>query len=103
MQVLKTMQSVTKCEECSTEDISIIDSRFTLDSTIRRRRVCNKCGCRFTTYEVRKEDLEALYSTKVELEEMKGFVEELKERLSNFETQQIEETSCGKNTEETLS
>lgn len=103
MQVLKTMQSVARCKECGIEDISIIDSRFTLDSTIRRRKVCNKCGCRFTTYEVRKEDLEALYSTKVELEEIKGFVEELKERLSNFETQQIEETSCSKSTEEILS
>jgi len=41
-----------KCPFCSYPDTSVIDSRETEDSTaIRRRRVCDKCGKRFTTYE----------------------------------------------------
>ncbi len=41
-----------KCPFCSYPDTSVIDSRETEDNTaIRRRRVCDKCQKRFTTYE----------------------------------------------------
>ena len=41
-----------KCPFCSYPDTSVIDSRETEDNTaIRRRRVCDKCAKRFTTYE----------------------------------------------------
>ncbi len=41
-----------KCPFCSTEDTRVIDSRPAEDnSAIRRRRQCDKCGKRFTTYE----------------------------------------------------
>lgn len=41
-----------KCPYCSHADTSVIDSRETEDTTsIRRRRVCNQCEKRFTTYE----------------------------------------------------
>ena len=41
-----------KCPYCAYPDTSVIDSRETEDSTaIRRRRVCDKCNKRFTTYE----------------------------------------------------
>ena len=42
-----------KCPFCSCEDSKVIDSRPTDEGErIRRRRECNSCGKRFTTYEV---------------------------------------------------
>lgn len=41
-----------KCPYCYQPDTGVIDSREADDQTcIRRRRVCNKCDKRFTTYE----------------------------------------------------
>ena len=41
-----------KCPYCSQENTRVIDSRPADDnSSIRRRRLCDSCGKRFTTYE----------------------------------------------------
>lgn len=41
-----------KCPYCLKPDTNVIDSREAEDqTTIRRRRLCNSCGKRFTTYE----------------------------------------------------
>jgi transcriptional repressor NrdR len=41
-----------RCPYCSNDDTQVKDSRPTEDSgAIRRRRVCNACGGRFTTFE----------------------------------------------------
>ena len=41
-----------KCPFCSSEDTRVIDSRPADDNnSIRRRRMCDECGKRFTTYE----------------------------------------------------
>jgi transcriptional repressor NrdR len=41
-----------RCPFCSNEDTQVKDSRPTEDNTsIRRRRVCDACGSRFTTFE----------------------------------------------------
>lgn len=41
-----------KCPYCSSENTRVIDSRPADDnSSIRRRRLCDECGKRFTTYE----------------------------------------------------
>ena len=41
-----------RCPFCSNEDTQVKDSRPTEDNTsIRRRRVCDQCGARFTTFE----------------------------------------------------
>ncbi len=41
-----------KCPYCGCEDTRVIDSRPADDNcSIRRRRVCDECGKRFTTYE----------------------------------------------------
>ena len=41
-----------KCPYCGQEDTKVIDSRPADDNcSIRRRRVCDACGKRFTTYE----------------------------------------------------
>ena len=41
-----------RCPYCGNEDTQVKDSRPTEDaSAIRRRRICNTCGGRFTTFE----------------------------------------------------
>ena len=41
-----------RCPFCSNQDSQVKDSRPTEDNTaIRRRRVCDQCGSRFTTFE----------------------------------------------------
>ena len=41
-----------KCPFCKTEDTAVIDSRESEDGdSVRRRRQCEECGKRFTTYE----------------------------------------------------
>lgn len=40
-----------KCPFCGKDNTKVIDSRLTDDSSIRRRRQCESCGKRFTTYE----------------------------------------------------
>ena len=40
-----------RCPFCSNEDSQVKDSRPTEDNTaIRRRRICETCGSRFTTF-----------------------------------------------------
>src|SRR5947209_14635902 len=40
------------CTQCGSDDIKVIESRDVAEGqAIRRRRMCNNCGQRFTTYE----------------------------------------------------
>lgn len=66
-----------KCPFCSHENTRVIDSRPAEDNnSIRRRRVCDECGKRFTTYEkietipliiIKKDDNREAYDrTKIE-------------------------------------
>lgn len=46
------LEVLVRCPFCSTDDDRVVDSRPTDDDTaIRRRRACNQCGKRYTTYE----------------------------------------------------
>ena len=50
-----------KCPYCNSPDSKVTDSRLTGDGFgIRRRRFCEKCGRRFTTYEWVQETLPAV-------------------------------------------
>ena len=41
-----------RCPFCSNDDSQVKDSRATEDNTaVRRRRICEQCGSRFTTFE----------------------------------------------------
>ena len=53
-----------RCPFCSNEDTQVKDSRPTEDNTsIRRRRICDQCGSRFTTFErIQLRDLVVLKS-----------------------------------------
>ena len=40
-----------KCPYCNSNESSVVDSRDTEENTVRRRRECEKCKKRFTSYE----------------------------------------------------
>ncbi|HYD03754.1 MAG TPA: transcriptional regulator NrdR [Alphaproteobacteria bacterium] len=40
-----------KCPFCGSKDLKVVDKRESDSDTYRRRRECNSCGKRFTTYE----------------------------------------------------
>ena len=40
-----------KCPFCNQENTRVIDSYLLDNNSIRRRRQCDECGKRFTTYE----------------------------------------------------
>jgi len=44
-----------KCLNCSNKDTKILDTRVSNDNMyVRRRRICELCGYRFTTTEIRE-------------------------------------------------
>jgi transcriptional repressor NrdR len=40
-----------KCPYCGSENLKTLETRDSLDNTVRRRKECADCGKRFTTYE----------------------------------------------------
>ncbi|MGE5637169.1 MAG: transcriptional regulator NrdR [Chloroflexota bacterium] len=40
-----------RCPYCGSESFKVLETRDSLENTTRRRRECNNCGKRFTTYE----------------------------------------------------
>lgn len=49
-----------KCEKCSS-DTKIYESRYNPDlDIVRRRHCCLKCGHRFTTYEMRSDQMQKI-------------------------------------------
>ena len=71
-----------KCPFCSHENTRVIDSRPTEDdNSIRRRRACDECGKRFTTYEkiesipliiIKKDDNREVLSTVYDRSKVEG-------------------------------
>lgn len=45
-----------QCPNCTAERVKVLDSRFDV-GPIRRRRLCLNCQHRWTTYEIREDDL----------------------------------------------
>ena len=108
-----------KCPYCDHEDSTVIDSRHTEDGhAIRRRRECEACGRRFTTYEkveemilmVIKKDgrreafdrnkllngiIRACEKRPVSLASMEKIVEEIERGLNNMMEKEIESTFIG--------
>lgn len=52
LQQIKSGRDIMKCPYCSSDNTRVIDSRPADDNySLRRRRLCDDCGKRFTTYE----------------------------------------------------
>ena len=102
-----------KCPYCNHPDTRVIDSRPAEDgSAIRRRRSCDECGKRFTTYEkvetiplivIKKDNnreqydrskieggvLRACYKRPVSADQIKATVDEIETEIFNREAKEI--------------
>lgn len=107
------------CPYCESEDSRVIDSRHTEDGhAIRRRRECESCGKRFTTYEkveemilmVIKKDgrreafdrnkllngiIRACEKRPVSITDMEKIVDEIERGLNNMMEKEVESTFIG--------
>jgi len=108
-----------KCPFCSNEETKVIDSRPTEEGhTIRRRRECDNCKKRFTTYEkvediplivVKKDGTREVFDSQkalsgiikacekrpVSLSDMEKVVQEIEKGLSNMMEKEIESKVIG--------
>ena len=116
-----------RCPFCSHEDSQVKDSRHTEDNTaIRRRRICDQCGSRFTTFEIiqlrdliviksngQKETFDrdkmfrslslALRKRKVEQDKIEKIVSDIARRLENSGETEIKTSLIGEYIMEALS
>ena len=108
-----------KCPFCNLDNTRVVDSRPVDDNTsIRRRRLCDECGKRFTTYEkvetipliVIKKDqnreqydrrkiengiLRACYKRPISAEQINDTVENIETRIFNLEEREIDSKAIG--------
>ena len=108
-----------KCPFCSSENTRVIDSRPADDNhAIRRRRLCDDCGKRFTTYEkvesiplnVIKKDqnreqydrskiqsgiLRACYKRPIPIEKIEEMMDAIEGEIFNTEEKEISSTRIG--------
>ena len=107
-----------RCPFCGEEDTTVIDSRSTEEGRKKRRRMCQKCGKRFTTFEsverpllmVAKRDgsfepfdrnklLRGIYSAikkrPVSMEQASGIVDEIENELGNEMVQTVSPDRIG--------
>lgn len=108
-----------KCPYCNHPDTRVIDSRPAEDgSAIRRRRSCDECGKRFTTYEkvetipliiIKKDNnreqynrskiergiIRACYKRPVSAEAIQKAVERIEIKIFNLEAKEVSSTAVG--------
>ena len=108
-----------KCPYCNAQDTKVIDSRPADDnSSIRRRRQCEKCGKRFTTYEkletmplmvIKKDRSRETYDrSKIEsgiihychkrpvsTQQINAMIDEIENQIFNMEEKEVETTVIG--------
>ena len=108
-----------KCPYCNHPDTRVIDSRPAEDgSAIRRRRSCDECGKRFTTYEkvetipliiIKKDNnreqynrskiergiIRACYKRPVSAEAIQKAVERIEIKIYNLEAKEVSSTDVG--------
>lgn len=108
-----------KCPFCGKENTKVIDSRPAEDnSSIRRRRQCDVCGKRFTTYEkvetiplivIKKDDnrepydrdkiqggiIRSCHKRPVSANQIAQMVEEIETQIFNMEEKEISSSTIG--------
>ena len=108
-----------KCPYCNHPDTRVIDSRPAEDgSAIRRRRSCDECGKRFTTYDkvetipliiIKKDNnreqynrskiergiIRACYKRPVSAEAIQKTVERIEIKIFNLEAKEVSSTDVG--------
>ena len=107
-----------KCPFCGEENTKVIDSRPTENNSIRRRRQCEVCGKRFTTYEkvetiplivIKKDDnrepydrskiergiVRSCHKRPVSYDQIVSTVEEIEAEIFNKEEKEISSNEIG--------
>ena len=108
-----------KCPFCSSENTRVVDSRPVEDTnSIRRRRLCDNCGKRFTTYEkiemipftvVKKDQtrqqysrkkildgvLRACYKRPISVEKIEAMVDSIEGEIFRVEDREISSSKIG--------
>ena len=108
-----------KCPYCNNPDTRVIDSRPADDgNSIRRRRSCDECGKRFTTYEkvetiplsiIKKDNtreqydrakieagvLRACYKRPVSVDEIKRMIDRIETEIFSRESKEIPSSTVG--------
>ncbi|MBQ6469443.1 MAG: transcriptional repressor NrdR [Lachnospiraceae bacterium] len=108
-----------KCPYCGNDNTRVVDSRPVDDNTaIRRRRLCDNCGKRFTSYEkaetiplrvVKKDQmreefdrskieagiLRACHKRPISAEQIERTVDQIEKDVYNKEAREIESTQIG--------
>ena len=107
-----------KCPYCGKENTIGIESRPTDDSSIRRRRQCDECGKRFTTYEkvetlplivVKKDNnrepydrekivagiVRSCHKRPISMKQINDMVDDIEGQIFNMEEKEIPTTTIG--------
>ena len=107
-----------KCPYCGKENTRVTDSRPTDDSSIRRRRQCDECGKRFTTYEkvetlplivVKKDNnrepydrekivagiVRSCHKRPISMKQINDMVDDIEGQIFNMEEKEIPTTTIG--------
>ena len=86
-----------KCPYCNNPDTRVIDSRPAEDgSSIRRRRSCDVCGKRFTTYEkVENGVVRACYKRPVATADIQKVVDRIETKVFSLEEKEIPSSVIG--------
>ena len=108
-----------KCPFCSSENIKVIDSRPAEDNNaIRRRRQCEACGRRFTTYEkietipfmvVKKDNtrepfdrskieagvVHSCHKRPVSIQQINQMIDEIENQIFTMEDREVESSEIG--------
>ena len=108
-----------RCPYCNDENLKVIDSRpMDEDNAIRRRRQCENCGKRFTTFEkvetiplmvVKKDNtrepynrskiekgvLSACHKRPVSVEAINSMIDEIEAQLFKMDSKEISSTDIG--------
>ena len=107
-----------KCPYCGKENTRVIDSSPTDDSSIRRRRQCDECGKRFTTYEkvetlplivVKKDNnrepydrekivagiVRSCHKRPISMKQINDMVDDIEGQIFNMEEKEIPTTTIG--------
>ena len=108
-----------KCPYCNAQDTKVIDSRPADDnSSIRRRRQCEKCGKRFTTYEnletiplmvinkdrsretydrskIESGIIHSCHKRPVSTQQINAMIDEIENQIFNMEEKEVETTVIG--------
>ena len=118
-EIAQQEDSDVKCPFCNEADTKVIDSRPADDnSSIRRRRQCEKCGKRFTTYEkletlplmvIKKDESREVYERSklekgilhschkrpVSSQQIDSMVDEIETQIFNMEEKEVSSSAIG--------